>query len=834
VACIFGVASTASARVIRVAPMGYSVFDGPGDSWTRAYYTISGALAVAVAGDELWVRRSVYDEAITIPSGVAVYGGFIGNETALSQRPAFPRPSPDDNATVIDGQYINFPLVAFAVGATSSTKLDGFTFRKAKFSAVCVETTSSPVITNNIINDCRAERGGGIYVKTGAAPLITRNTISECSAVRGGGIYVSDGLTTITFNTLDGNRAYCSKYDGDDYGSGGGIYVGSSSSGALLIANNILRNNLAYHKGGAIMCENSNPVISGNLMHNNGCADGNSYSIYRKEQGGAIYCNFMAHPVITNNTICRNAAEFGGGAICIDSFSGATIKGNIFYRNEAYSGYGMAVLNLASSSAVQMDYNNAWDTTWTVLYHNVTPGPHEMAVDPSFVSPTVLDPDYHLASGSPCVDKGYSGASGLQATDIDGQTRINGPAPDMGYDEYQLSITSLTNDTPVWQTAIPGLYWFQVLDGKWAAVGIAPTVDHDIQAADNPWMSPAYSSSTYGGSTRDFIVANGQSFGDATHYARVYYGDMGSHIIEADWNAVNITVGGSTNGAVTAGEVVDVYQSILSSGKTYQISVNVTSGTPDLSLFVFSPTRTSASRFSADWASQSGAAGADEQLYANTTESGTYGIIIINEDTTQGSYTLSITEKAPVTISGHIANFAGTNMARTGVYADNGGGSASTDLSGNYTLTVPYNWSGNVSPARSGWAFVPASLAYANLITNTTGANFTCGQVTSIGSTKSLPDGRSVYLIDKPVTALFGSDVYIEDADRVGGILVVGGATFSTSVTLGGVLATADGERRISSPIILSSGSSTVTPLYISNASIGGAAAKRHRRAEVV
>lgn len=106
-ACILGVGSAAWARVIRVSPSPWSVWNGPGDNWANAYFTIGGALNVALPGDELWVHGRVYEEYVTIPSGVAVYGGFDGTEHALSQRPAFPRPSPDYNTTIIAGEYIN-------------------------------------------------------------------------------------------------------------------------------------------------------------------------------------------------------------------------------------------------------------------------------------------------------------------------------------------------------------------------------------------------------------------------------------------------------------------------------------------------------------------------------------------------------------------------------------------------------------------------------------------------------------------------------------------------------------------------------------------------------
>ncbi len=46
------------------------------------------------------------------------------------------------------------------------------------------------------------------------------------------------------------------------------------------------------------------------------------------------------------------------------------------------------------------------------------------------------------------------------------------------------------------------------------------------------------------------------------------------------------------------------------------------------------------------------------------------------------------------------------------------------DSSGNYTLTVPYNWSGVVTPSKPGYTFTPASRTYANVLTNLIDQNY--------------------------------------------------------------------------------------------------------------
>src|SRR5262249_14970416 len=65
-----------------------------GSNWTNAYTSLQSALSVASNGAEIWVATGTYlptsgtdrSASFTLKSGVAVYGGFAGTETLLSQR----------------------------------------------------------------------------------------------------------------------------------------------------------------------------------------------------------------------------------------------------------------------------------------------------------------------------------------------------------------------------------------------------------------------------------------------------------------------------------------------------------------------------------------------------------------------------------------------------------------------------------------------------------------------------------------------------------------------------------------------------------------------------
>ncbi len=58
-------------------------------------------------------------------------------------------------------------------------------------------------------------------------------------------------------------------------------------------------------------------------------------------------------------------------------------------------------------------------------------------------------------------------------------------------------------------------------------------------------------------------------------------------------------------------------------------------------------------------------------------------------------------------------------------YYDGSGKSVTADASGNYTVTIPINWSGSITPALVGYAFSPASLAFTNVMAGKSAQNFT-------------------------------------------------------------------------------------------------------------
>ena len=126
-----------------------------GSNWTNAYNNLQDAIASAPFGSQIWVAGGTYkpsqsDRSVSfnLKNGVAIYGGFAGNETNPNQR------NIANNTTILSGDIgvvndktDNSYHVVNASNTTSATILNGFT----------ISDGNANYYSNN--NDY----GGGIY-----------------------------------------------------------------------------------------------------------------------------------------------------------------------------------------------------------------------------------------------------------------------------------------------------------------------------------------------------------------------------------------------------------------------------------------------------------------------------------------------------------------------------------------------------------------------------------------------------------------------------------------------------------------------------------------------
>ncbi|MDO8971586.1 MAG: hypothetical protein Q7U74_12905, partial [Saprospiraceae bacterium] len=78
-----------------------------GLSWANAFVSLDAALAVSAPGQEIWVSAGTYKpvSSFLLQTGVSLYGGFSGTETALNQR------NPNLNVTTLSGDILGNDIV---------------------------------------------------------------------------------------------------------------------------------------------------------------------------------------------------------------------------------------------------------------------------------------------------------------------------------------------------------------------------------------------------------------------------------------------------------------------------------------------------------------------------------------------------------------------------------------------------------------------------------------------------------------------------------------------------------------------------------------------------
>ncbi len=303
---------------------------------------------------------------------------------------------------------------------------------------------------------------GGLRVETNAAPITVENCAfsnNDAGVSDGGGAqtYSSSGAITLTNNTFSGNSA----------GSGGGVYA-QSSSGAVLFTNNTFSNNTTTSEGAGtyIDCNSGGVILTNNTFNGNSAGwEGGGASIYPSDGAATL----------TNNIFSGNTSvNFGGGAYVHTGGAMVRLTNNTFTgTNTAVSGGGLYVAlylntatgniynnlirgNTATSAGgdiyVDDDPNNTGTPATVNLFNNdytqfaIKVGT-SLSQANNIDQPPLLNGDFHLQAGSPCIDAGDNGAPSIPPTDFEGDNRTidgngNGSSvADMGADEYNPSPT---------------------------------------------------------------------------------------------------------------------------------------------------------------------------------------------------------------------------------------------------------------------------------------------------------------------------------------------------------------------------------------------------------
>jgi predicted outer membrane repeat protein len=312
--------------------------------------TIQAGIDSASAGDTVMVASGTYTGTGNI--NVSFNGKAI---VVRSQSGA--------QYTIIDCSPAGNRAFTFDQGETRSSKLIGFTIRNGDVQhrwvaglpdkmGGAVKIKASPSIEDCIMDNCKAENGGGIAILTSAAsPEIIQCTFSNDTAsnYNGGGIYYGAGHDLIL--------QYCIFTANYASGSGGGIFAGGSTC-----------------------------AIEYSEFSLNSCYD----------NGGAIYSG--TNTTVNNCTLVKNEAMFGD-AILVAAGTELTIERSIVAFNTGSTG----AVRSNSGSTITFECDDFWDN-----HHGHITGTYDStAVDSNsiFKNPLFCDApngNYYISTHSPC------------------------------------------------------------------------------------------------------------------------------------------------------------------------------------------------------------------------------------------------------------------------------------------------------------------------------------------------------------------------------------------------------------------------------------------------
>ena len=196
-----------------------------GTSWVNAYTDLQDALAAAEAGDEIWVAEGVYKPTTGVVrtttfglvDGVAIYGGFAGNEAFLHERDWYARPTVlSGDIGTVGNAADNVYHVVTATGVGGTAVLDGFSITGGRATGEGADGRGGGIYLDNANPSLRhlallgnsANQGGGIFYSTGGgSPLLVNVVLSGNTAATGGGLYNAAGSPALINVTFSENSA---------------------------------------------------------------------------------------------------------------------------------------------------------------------------------------------------------------------------------------------------------------------------------------------------------------------------------------------------------------------------------------------------------------------------------------------------------------------------------------------------------------------------------------------------------------------------------------------------------------------------------------------------
>lgn len=339
-------------NIFYVKPDGNDAAEGV--SWATAFANLQTALVTVEAGDTIWVAGGTYypDEGtgqnnnarpstFVVNAGIAVYGGFAGTETELSQRIL------GNNESILSGDIDgngtldnnNAYHVVTILNLTDEVQLDGFTIEMGY-------ADSPPAMGQPPF-----DRGAGLFNTNTEDFLHLENCLFQNNyALTGGAAAYCDARNEASNYTVFQNCRFTENNSDDD---GGAVYA--SSNGDVdtqcfpRFINCIFDDNIAQGDGGAVYAQTvigaTRPAFTNCTFYNND-AIGTGDAIYGLSISSNIY--------VTN---CIFWEDLGNAEADILAHSSDN-KISLSYSIVPFSDDGMLTINFPDGVANQGNNNN--------------------------------------------------------------------------------------------------------------------------------------------------------------------------------------------------------------------------------------------------------------------------------------------------------------------------------------------------------------------------------------------------------------------------------------------------------------------------------------------
>ena len=302
-----------------------------GLSWENAI-TLTEALRLAKAGDEIWVKGyeditgHIYkapEGGFVLPSGVAMYGGFAGDETIKNDLPTGRHKYQMKYQTALVGDIGTNDKASqqLIIYPENTTRTDNATHVLTLQMGVTQDNTNDgnkPTIVSGFLiaagnasgeNTSANGRGGGIYVVNNSNDGNAQSRffrISQCNfannyGMRGGAIYVD-----ISCTNQQSAISYCSFFNnvagkrGTSENEGGGMWI----DGTATVYNCNINNNT----NGGIRLSGTSKIVNCSVIANTvSAADLTTDGASNSNGGGAVYNTVLWHSTTLSKQDTRPA-----------------------------------------------------------------------------------------------------------------------------------------------------------------------------------------------------------------------------------------------------------------------------------------------------------------------------------------------------------------------------------------------------------------------------------------------------------------------------------------------------------------------------------------------